>query len=617
MKPTPLVLALFVHPPPGGAEPVPGGAELAECFARAVDPALELLRAHAQLKAALHLAGPLWTWMERARPAALERIGALIERGQVEVLGGGFESPILAALPDRDAQGQLEAMQAQVRSALGVAPTGLWLTERVLDPVLVERLASLGLRFAFVDSAHLRAAGIAGVLGGYHVTSRAGAAVALLPIDEALSEGVARGAPEGVFAALDERAPGDVDPPHGRARVLAVDLEALAQHPGALEALCVGAREWILPSEVLSRFTPQGRVTLSASSARWCEPGAGALHARMLHTSKKLAEAVAEVGETERLSEARTALFRAQGAMGQATLAAGAARRTGLLHAAVRALIQADVRIDAETRGEGEFIEYEEDDLDADLRDEALLANAQLSAWVKPDVGGALTELDLRSLAVCLTQVPGQADGVGPRLGFVDRFFAPGARAADADVGGFAGQPYAIEASGVDEEGDLSASVTLVREGALALPEGPRPLLVEKTFHVPIDAARLEVEYIIENLGDAPLQVTFAPELHLAALDRDTAPSLELPDGTRIALGAPATLPPTRSARVVHAVFAVALTFDRPAEIWSAPIRAEDALVGVGLLLRLPLSLPPRESTRLVVGLEVVPLDRDAGAARP
>ena len=55
----------------------------------------------------LHHTGPLLEWIERERPDYFDSCAALVGRGQVELLGGGFYEPMLAVLPERDARGQI------------------------------------------------------------------------------------------------------------------------------------------------------------------------------------------------------------------------------------------------------------------------------------------------------------------------------------------------------------------------------------------------------------------------------------------------------------------------------------------------------------------------------
>ncbi|MBS2032822.1 MAG: DUF1926 domain-containing protein [Deltaproteobacteria bacterium] len=729
MRKVQLLFAVHCHQPVGNFDAV-----FTKAFERAYRPFLDALGQHPNAKIALHLSGPLLEWLERERRTFLDDVRALLARGQLELLGGGLEEPILSALPDRDAQGQLAAMRVRLNELFGVEPRGLWLTERVWEPDLPRLLAPEGLRYTFVDESHLRAAGVEGPLRGYYVTEHAGAPLALFPIDQQLRMKLPQAPVDEVLALIREAANGP-ERVGGAGITFGDDGEKFGLWPGTYE--WVHERGWlkeffgalaesdaiesVLPSEYLARFPAQDRVYLPSASypelMQWAlppararrlaelrrtlsaepdgaadldllrggswpmflarYPEANALHKRMLHASHKLAEAEAELGETARLQAARRELYKGQCNCAYWHGAFGGLYLPHLRHACYAALIRAENLVDAETRGEGDFIEYDEDDLDGDLRDEALLANAQVSALVDPDEGGALAELDFRPLATCLTHVVARreeayhadlralaarpalakAEGAPPdihlnlrekepglaakvvddgyrRLSFIDRFYAPGfgldqlVRGKDGDVGEFAGKPYAIEASGVDEDGDLSASVTLVREGKLNLPDGPRTLLVEKTFHLPIDAATLEAEYILENQGDAPLAFVFAPELNLTLLSpQEPERYLELPDGKKAPLGATLNLGGTNTVRLMDEQQGVAidLTVDREAELWSYPVETinhseegfERTYQGSCLIWRMPIQLPPRESARILLKIDLAKVELEPEREEP
>ena len=77
-----------------------------------------------------------------ARPDFLERLGALVRTGQVELLGGGLYEPILASLPERDRIDQLCRMADTLERITGAPPRGAWLAERVWEPDLPTSLVA-------------------------------------------------------------------------------------------------------------------------------------------------------------------------------------------------------------------------------------------------------------------------------------------------------------------------------------------------------------------------------------------------------------------------------------------------------------------------------------------
>jgi hypothetical protein len=150
-----LALTLHNHQPVGNF-----GWVFAEVFERAYLPMVDAIERHPGIRLGLHYTGPLLEWLRAERPEFIARLRALVERGQVEILGGGLYEPVLASLPERDRIGQLERMADEVESAFGVRPTGAWLAERVWEPDVPTSLATAGYRWTILDDAHFRAAAI-------------------------------------------------------------------------------------------------------------------------------------------------------------------------------------------------------------------------------------------------------------------------------------------------------------------------------------------------------------------------------------------------------------------------------------------------------------------------
>ena len=176
-----LLLAIHNHQPDGNFDEV-FAAGYDDCYSRI----LGALEAAPHVRMSLHHTGPLIEWIEEKRPGYFGRMRALVERGQVEVLGGAFYEPMLAVLPERDARGQIRMMADWAERALGVRPDGMWLAERVWEPGMPAVLHAAGVRFTLLDDGHFRYAGESGPFHGYYVSDKAGIPVAIFPIDQKL-----------------------------------------------------------------------------------------------------------------------------------------------------------------------------------------------------------------------------------------------------------------------------------------------------------------------------------------------------------------------------------------------------------------------------------------------
>ena len=117
--PVTLVLIVHDHQPVGNFDGVFAG--LHDAYDRSWLP-----RTHpACARAAHQRAAAQWIALHHRHVA---RLRALVERGQVELWGGGCYEPVLPAIPELDRRGQIRAMADCARSASsGQRPRGLWL----------------------------------------------------------------------------------------------------------------------------------------------------------------------------------------------------------------------------------------------------------------------------------------------------------------------------------------------------------------------------------------------------------------------------------------------------------------------------------------------------------
>ncbi len=150
-----LALAIHNHQPVGNF-----GWVLAEVFEQAYLPMVEALERHPDVHMSLHYSGPLLEWLRAERPEFIAQLAALVDRDQVEILGGGYYEPVLASLPERDRIGQLRRMTDELEGLFGRRPAGAWLAERVWEPDLPTSLVTAGYAWTILDDAHFRAAAI-------------------------------------------------------------------------------------------------------------------------------------------------------------------------------------------------------------------------------------------------------------------------------------------------------------------------------------------------------------------------------------------------------------------------------------------------------------------------
>ncbi len=269
-----LALAIHNHQPVGNF-----GWVFAEVYEQAYLPMVAALERHPGVRLSLHYTGPLLEWLAAERPAFLERLRALVDRGQIEILGGGLYEPVLASLPEQDRIDQLTRMAEVVEGIAGRRPLGAWLAERVWEPDLPTALVGAGYRWTILDDQHFRAASIPEEnLWGAYTTEDQGQLLTVFGTEQGLRYRIPFGEVEDVIGYLRNHTTEAGD----RVGMMGDDGEKFGAWPTTYEH-CWGSRRWVerffealeasrdwlttvTPSEWLEREPPIGRVYVPTSS---------------------------------------------------------------------------------------------------------------------------------------------------------------------------------------------------------------------------------------------------------------------------------------------------------------------------------------------------------------
>ncbi len=280
-----LALALHNHQPVGNF-----GWVFAEVFDQAYRPMVEALERHPGVRLALHYSGPLLEWLIAERPAFVESLRTLAERGQVEVLGGGHYEPVLASLPERDRIGQLNLMADRIDGLFGGRPRGAWLAERVWEPDLPTSLVAAGYSWTILDDAHFRAAAVPEeALWGPYTTEDQGHLLRVFGTEQGLRYRIPFREVDDVIDYLQAHATDDGE----RVGMMGDDGEKFGAWPTTWQR-CWGEGRWVerffealeanadwltttTPSAWLDRHPPIGRVYFPTGS--YAEMGEWALPA--------------------------------------------------------------------------------------------------------------------------------------------------------------------------------------------------------------------------------------------------------------------------------------------------------------------------------------------------
>jgi len=176
-----LILTLHHHQPIGQL-PWTVSDAVRDCYA----PLLKVLLQHPSVKVALHYSGPLLEMFCTEHPFIIDQIKVLLERGQIELLGGAWWEAILPIWSQHDQITQLQLPQERLKVLFACDPQFAWLPERVWEAELAETLLQSNYTGTFLDDNGLLNAGV--LQQDLHRVHRTTEGVKVLSIDAQLRQ---------------------------------------------------------------------------------------------------------------------------------------------------------------------------------------------------------------------------------------------------------------------------------------------------------------------------------------------------------------------------------------------------------------------------------------------
>ena len=187
-----LALVIHNHQPIGNFDDV-----CHQAFHDAYKPFLDVLSDFPNIALTLHNSGSLLEWLVEHRPEYLDQVRGLLERGQLEIIGGPFYEPILASIPQRDRVGQTRAYSTYLEQHFGQKPRGMWVPERVWEQSFARDLVDAGIEYLVLDASHCHSAGLTDdELTSYFITEDEGRILKIFPVAERLRYCIPFQAPE-------------------------------------------------------------------------------------------------------------------------------------------------------------------------------------------------------------------------------------------------------------------------------------------------------------------------------------------------------------------------------------------------------------------------------------
>jgi alpha-amylase len=294
--PTPIYLSLVFH----NHQPVGQFDYINEHVAHvSYLPLIELLEQHPLIHVGMHFSGHLLAWLQHKTPTLISRLRVLVERGQVELIGGGYYEPILTAIPDEDQAGQTEKLAQTLKSLFNTEPTGYWLAKRIWEANLPRILGRMGSKYAILKDHLFKNGGVEDqALFGYYVTSDGGHSLAIYPSLNALETLIPWRPVDELLHFLRTESDKPLTPTYQpKLALLAQDGEKFGAWPSTYERCWGDAKymetlfsalekqnSWlktVTPGEGLKRVPPLGRIYLPTADdsqvSEWSLPTEAAI----------------------------------------------------------------------------------------------------------------------------------------------------------------------------------------------------------------------------------------------------------------------------------------------------------------------------------------------------
>jgi len=432
-----------------------------DAFSKSYLPLIEVLNDHPWFRFNLHFTGPLLEWLVKTKPEYVALLRSMVERGQLELMTGGFYEPILALLPHEDKVGQIRKLTAFVEEHFGQAPKGMWLAERIWEPHLPAALADAGVEHVVVDDFHFKMAGLTDSdLTGYYITSEQDSYIKVFPGSEKLRYTMPFREPEETVRYLESLP----DAGENTLAVLADDgekfgvwpetyrhcytdgwlrrfLEAVERCSGWLATTTFGAysaeepargavylptcsymemAEWSLPAGSQARY--ERFVEEQSEMPGYDEvkpyikggffrnfltkyPESGQMHRRMLKVSGKVRQALEAISRKRgvrgvRSEEMVDELWRSQCNDAYWHGVFGGLYLPHLRDAVYRHMMRAELMAEDALSDGGPAINVQEADQDGDGETDLFLSNRDVALCVDPGDGGSIFELDYRPVGM-------------------------------------------------------------------------------------------------------------------------------------------------------------------------------------------------------------------------
>ena len=507
---------------------------------------IRLLKGFQNIKTNFHLTGNTITFLDNKLPDFCSSIRSLLDKNQIELLGGGIYEPILPLIPREDRQAQISQMSRLLNHLFCYTPQGAWISELIWDPSLIVDISKQSINYICLPKEHLTVYSTEGTdinesnYSGYFLTEEEGCKVAVFPIYYMLNNIINRLSPSELIDELLERRK------NLEKSVFVLFFEnELNETEKSLSwlknfyALLEKNQEHI-ETQLLNNYfknnKPRARIYIPATQTANTEgfkgfwkncllnhSEANLLHKKMLRVSKKIN--AAREGKSrfkvikEMINQAQDLLLKGQS---KSVFIEKENCLNGMFfpyerHKAYSNLIKAENLIDAASRQGSKWIQVSEIDYDCDGNTEIIIETETQNIYISPAVSGSILEHDFRPRNLNLTSVTSLNDTersqVNKHLNLVEHFLKKNTTAESLTNEAF--YSYEVEKIKAKEE---TCKITLKRDVCLSKLEGNPQIEVFKQISTRSGDSFVVFDYTLINKSNTNIDFTFAVELKLGLI---------------------------------------------------------------------------------------------------
>ncbi|MFH1479572.1 MAG: alpha-amylase/4-alpha-glucanotransferase domain-containing protein [Candidatus Omnitrophota bacterium] len=420
-----LAMGLHFHQPVGNFEKI-----IDRAYNNCYRPFLEAVSSYPDIKMSFHISGNLLDYFEENKPEFLDKVKLLVDRKQVEIIGGGYFEPIFQAIPGVDRIEQLNMLRDHSLSRFDTKPNGAWIPERVWSPEIAKELLDADIRYIILDDTHLVKSGIKKKdLFGYFRHKDNGRSLAIFPSDKRLRYLIPFQEPKKTIEYMKLH----LDPKDEVIFTYGDDVEKFGEWPythdlvydkGWLKnffELLIGSSDWLRTvtfSECMDIVPSKKTIKVKEASyeemAEWSGGSwmnfldkyseSNQMHKRMLYMSEKINKIKTDpLGPSQLLQKAKTELYKSQCNCGYWHGVFGGIYLNHLRTAIYEHLIKSDTICDEIIyKNDPRKIDIKKVDFYKNKKDVAILEDNDFFIVVDPEKGGVVRELDYKKRSVNL-----------------------------------------------------------------------------------------------------------------------------------------------------------------------------------------------------------------------